>query len=257
MKIGNGEFHIGDCFDVMAGIPDGSVDMVLCDLPYGTTACKWDAVLPFDRLWAEYWRVCKPNAAVVLTAAQPFTSALVMSQINRFRYEWIWKKNMGSGFASAKFQPMRYHESALVFYRDRPLYNPQPTQRNSVASEKVCKRPVRSGARKSNHTPMMSVTRQYDPKNKGPESVLSFNSVPNGGGGKLHPTQKPVSLFEYLIRTYTHEGMTVLDNTAGSGTTAIAAENANRRWICIERDEEYAAKAIERIARHVATPTLV
>jgi len=249
--IKNGVFHIGDCFDVMAKLPDASVDMVLCDLPYGTTQNKWDSVLPLDALWREYWRIAKPNAAVVLTASQPFTSALIMGQIQHFRYEWIWKKNMGSGFAAAKYQPMRYHESVLIFYKQRPVYNPQPTARNSTASENVCKRPVRSGANKSNHTPMSTVMRQYDPKSKGPESVLSFDSVPNGGGGKLHPTQKPVDLFEYLIRTYTNEGMTVLDNTAGSGTTAIAAERSNRRWICIERDEGYAAKAIERIRAEI------
>ncbi len=246
MRIGNGEFHIGDCFDVMADIPDGSVDMVLCDLPYGTTQNKWDSVLPLDRLWAEYWRVCKPNAAVVLTAAQPFTTTLIMSEPKNFRYPLVWDKKGTTGFQLAKKQPLRRHEDVLVFYKKQPIYNPAMEQRG---------KPRKKGGSKADNG-CYGDLRSSESFNDlyYPTSILDFSNA-SKGGDKWHPTQKPVALFEHLIRTYTDEGMSVLDNTAGSGTTAIAAENANRRWICIERDEEYAAKAMERIARHVASPT--
>lgn len=246
MKLGNGEFHNGDCFDVMRAIPDASVDMVLCDLPYGTTQNKWDSVLPLDRLWAEYWRVCKPNAAVVLTAAQPFTSALVTSQFARFRYDWTWRKEKGTGHLNAKKMPMRDKEDVLVFYREQPIYNPQFGSGT----------PYKNKAGKD-HSAATSMTGSYgvytnkreDSDGKRyPKQVLEFNVVGRGG---FHPTQKPVALFEYLIRTYTNEGDLVLDNTAGSGTTAIAAENAKRRWICIERDPGYFAAATERVQKHV------
>lgn len=239
----------GDCLEMMKLIPDGSVDMVLCDLPYGTTACAWDAVIPFDQLWAEYKRVCRKGAAVVLTAAQPFTASLIMSNMKSFKYEWIWRKNTGTGFAAAKYQPMRYHESVLVFYDERPTYNPIQTVRSSEESKKRCKTPVKSGAGKSNHVPGMvsGANTQYAAETKSPESVLDFKSVPNGGGGKLHPTQKPVALMEYLIRTYTNEGDTVLDNTMGSGTTGVAAVNTGRQFIGIERDDKYFAIAQKRI----------
>lgn len=244
-KIGNGIFGVGDCFDLMAKLPDASVDMVLADLPYGTTRNKWDSVLPLDRLWAEYWRVCKPNAAVVLTAAQPFTSALVMSQMRHFKYDWIWQKSHSTGHLNANRMPMREHESVLIFARKRTAYNPQKQQKEAG---KI--RPFNKGAQTSTdcygvNNPNAQRTDAEDVAF--PKSIQKFNNAKAEGTGGIHPTQKPVALFEYLIRTYTNEGDTVLDNTAGSGTTAIAAERAGRKWICIERDEEYAAKAMERI----------
>lgn len=242
-EIGNGEFHVGDCFDVMRDLPDGSVDMILCDLPYGTTACAWDSVLPLDQLWAEYRRVTKPNAAIVLTAAQPFTSALVMSNVAWLRYEWIWRKNQGVNPMSAKHQPMRNHESILVFYRSKPTYNPQMWQSTPYGGFKS-----HSGAT-IGEVYGKGVSRHRDNPD-GTRYPLTVQDWKMEKG--LHPTQKPVALFEYMIRTYTHEGMTVLDNTAGSGTTAVAAENSGRRWICIERDEGYAAKAVARIRDHVS-----
>lgn len=244
MQIGNGTFLNGDCLELMAGLPDGSVDMVLCDLPYGTTACSWDSVIPFEPLWEQYWRVCKPNAAVVLTASQPFTSALIMSQIKAFKYEWIWRKNAGSNFAQMKQQPMKEHESVLVFAKNRFTYNPimQPRNGNGNAS-------VGYALKRESNSEVYgigAVEPKIVPELRYPSSIQLFNRERG-----LHPTQKPVALFEYLIRTYTNEGETVLDNTAGSGTTAIAAENAGRKWICMERDPDYYAAALGRVWDHV------
>jgi DNA modification methylase len=237
----------GDCLDVMAEIADGSVDLILADLPYGTTACKWDTVIPFAPLWAHYKRVIKRNGAIVLTASQPFTSALVMSNAAWFRYEWIWRKNEGTGAAWAKRQPMRYHEHVVVFYGAKPTYNPQRIARWSKASKSRYRTPVGAGRGTCNHGTLRQIGVQYDPDTKGPESVLKFRSVANGGGGKLHPTQKPVALMEYLIRTYTNAGELVLDNTMGSGTTGVACINTGRRFIGIEKDPEIFATAKARI----------
>jgi site-specific DNA-methyltransferase (adenine-specific) len=252
ITIGNGQFHVGDCLDVMRGIPDASVDMILCDLPYGTTACSWDAVIPFEAMWAQYWRVVKPSAAIVLTSSQPFTTALIASQTGRFKYELIWEKTRATGHVHAKNKPMKKHENVLIFSRgttvhatqsaSRMLYNPQgitelaetKTRKKGGATDAVM------GARPS-HKDSEQTHTGY------PTSVLKIASE----GDTFHPTQKPVALFEYLIRTYTNEGDTVLDNCAGSGTTAIAAENAKRRWICVERDQDYATKAVARIRKHV------
>lgn len=238
MRIGQGEFLLGDCFEHMATLPDASVDMVLCDLPYGTTQNKWDSVLPLDALWKEYWRVCKPNAAVVLTAAQPFTSALVMSSVATFKHDWSWGKTQPTGHLNARRQPMRNHEDVLVFGRGKLLYNAQGLQTFGKIK--------RRGSNGANFG--KSGTENFQEHTGFPRSRLEVGSVE---GDRFHPTQKPVALFEYLIRTYTDAGQVVLDNTAGSGTTAIAAENAGRKWICIERDHDYYAKAVERVRRHV------
>ena len=196
-EIGRGQFHVGDCFDVMQDVEDASVDMVLCDLPYGTTRNKSDSVLHLDQLWAEYFRIAKPNAAIVLTAAQPFTSVLVMSQLRHFKYDWTWRKEKGTGHLNAKKMPMRDKEDILVFYRDQPTYNPQFT----------CGAPYKNKAGKD-HAARTSMTGSYgsytnrreDSDGKRyPKQVLDFNVEGRGG---FHPTQKPVALFEYLIRTY-------------------------------------------------------
>ena len=242
MKIGNGDFWLGDCLELMARIPDGSVDMVLCDLPYGTTQNKWDAVIPFEPLWAHYWRVCKPNAAVVLTGAQPFTSALVMSQVQHFKYDWTWEKAQPSGHLNAKKMPLRAHEDVLVFARNQPVYNPQKTDGHPR---------VRATHHRQSSNYGTQITGQaYDSTERYPRSVQLIRGVPNSNGSKIHPTQKPVALFDYLIRTYTNPGDLVLDNCAGSGTTAIAAEQTGRRWLCIERDPGYYYGAIGRVAAH-------
>lgn len=238
-NIGNGTFHLGDCLEVMKQCPDGVVDMILCDLPYGTTQNKWDTIIPFEPLWEQYWRICKPNAAIVLTAAQPFTSALVMSQIEHFKYEWIWCKSRPVGHLNAKKMPMAAHESILVFCKDKAPYNPQ----DLVYKPRINKRTSTKGNYGDAGNENLSEYTNY------PRTTLNFDTQQKG---KIHPTQKPIELWEYLIKTYTNEGDLVLDNCAGSGTTAIAAENTNRRWVCIEQSEEYANKAVERISKHVA-----
>lgn len=227
--------HNGDCLTVMPRLAAGSVDLILCDLPYGTTQNKWDSIIPLDRLWAEYWRIAKPNAAVVLTAAQPFTSALVMSQPDAFRYEWIWEKEP-SGNLNAKRMPMPAHESVLIFSRVPPLYNPQglrPTLRKRGASDNS--RTANYGDQK--RQPYEQTVTGY------PNSILPFAKERSG----FHPTQKPVALMEYLIRTYTNPGDLVLDNCMGSGTTGVAAVNTGRRFIGIERDPGYFAIASRRV----------
>ena len=235
-EIGNGVFYTGDCFEVMESLPGRVAGMVLCDLPYGTTQNKWDSVLPLEPLWREYWRLC--SGAVVLTAAQPFTSLLVVSAIDNFKYDWVWQKPKGTGHLNAKKMPMRDKEDILVFANGTAPYNPQMTPGKTYA--------VGGGASKKDTYGDFSGKRENDGSMRYPKAVLQFATQTG-----IHPTQKPVALFEYLIRTYTNPGDTVLDNTAGSGTTAIAAENCGRKWICIERDETYAAKAIERIQAHV------
>lgn len=250
-QIGRGTFMLGDCLERMREIPDGSVDMILCDLPYGTTACKWDAVLPWGDLWSEYHRVVKDGGAIVLTAAQPFTTAMIASNMTGFCYLWVWNKRFGANFVQAKRQPLRIHEDVVVFSKNgkMPIYYPQKTKRDKPIKKGGNKQSEAIPIRQSEASAAFGATaKSYDDKH--PETIIEFNSRDEARG--LHPTQKPVALFEYLIRTYTDEGMTVLDNCAGSGTTAIAAERTGRNWICIERDETYFAKACERVEKEVS-----
>lgn len=227
----------GDCLERMAELPDASVDMILCDLPYGTTQNKWDAVLPFEPLWREYWRVAKPGAAVVLTAAQPFTSALVMSQVDRFKYQWVWVKDRKTNSLNAKIMPMAGHEDVCVFALGKARYHPQMRTREKPIAKKTG---VFTG---KGYGSVNSENYERRTDTICPDTVLYF-PVERG----LHPTQKPVALFEYLIRTYTDEGATVLDNCMGSGTTAVAAIQSGRRWIGIERDLDYFVRSAARIA---------
>lgn len=239
MEIGSGRLLLGDCLEQMATLPNASVDMILCDLPYGTTACSWDSVILFEPLWREYWRIAKPNAAIVLTASQPFTSALVMSPATAFRYGWIWEKHKPSGHLRAKLQPLRLHEDVLVFGRKTPPYFPQGT---TAIEPRVIKRTNPGGVfGKQASMPSVQTVTGY------PKTILKFPV----DHPTVHPTQKPVALFEYLIRTYTQPGETVMDNCMGSGTTAIAAERSGRRWIGIERDEGYYNTALGRIYEEV------
>jgi site-specific DNA-methyltransferase (adenine-specific) len=236
----------GDCLEVMREIPDKSVDMILCDLPYGTTACKWDSVIPFEPLWAQYERVIKDKGAIVLTASQPFTSALVMSNPKLFKYEWIWKKTRYTGNLNAKIMPLKAHESILVFGKGRTVYNPIKTL---APPEKIDKRKtindsfVKGGGAYNNSKPFIN-KRNRDDGTRYPISIQEFK---NPNNGSVHPTQKPVALFEYLIRTYTNEGEIVLDNCIGSGTTAVACINTGRSFIGIERETEYVEIANKRI----------
>ena len=243
-QIGAHTLYMGDCLELMAQIPDGSVDMVLCDLPYGTTACKWDSVIPFDPLWAHYKRVIKRNGAMVLTASQPFTSALVMSNADHYRHRWIWDKvKPGSGL-NAKKAPLRVVEDVVVFSKGPVLYFPQMTPKKRRAEQKLDSNGEAFGGAR--------VLRFHDNQGLGfPKEIVTLSNADQTG--RVHPTQKPVALMEYLIRTYTNEGETVLDNCMGSGTTGVACENTGRRFIGIERDENYFNVACSRIESAVST----
>ena len=236
-------FH-GDCLEVMKDIPNKSIDMILCDLPYGTTKCKWDTIIPFEPLWEQYKRIIKDNGAIVLFASQPFTSVLVTSNIKMFKYEWIWHKNKGGNPLNAKKIPMKQHESILVFYKKSPTYNPQLEERYGQGKDRV-KYKVQGGRFNDDRVygDVDNVVRntQYS-ELRLPQSVQFFN-VERG----LHPTQKPVRLLEYLIKTYTNENEVVLDNCMGSGSTGVACVNTNRKFIGIELDETYFNIAKERI----------
>jgi site-specific DNA-methyltransferase (adenine-specific) len=223
----------------MKRIPDGSIDMILCDLPYGTTNCQWDSVIPFEPLWAEYKRISKQGAAIVLTSAQPFTSALVLSNPKWFRYDLIWDKVKGTGFLNAKHRPMRNHEVICVFSNAKSTYNPQMSFGHN---RKVSRRG------KQHQTDVygeMNKDYTYDSTERYPRSIITIST--DTQNSSLHPTQKPVELFEYLVRTYTNPGETVLDNCMGSGTTAIACIKTGRNFIGFELDAEYCRVANERI----------
>jgi len=235
------KIYHGDCLELMKYIPDKSIDMILCDLPYGTTACKWDSIIPLEPLWAEYKRIIKKHGAIVLTASQPFASELVMSNPKGFKHEWVWDKVRPSGFQVAKYKPMQRHESILVFTSrgERVNYFPIMELRDKPKKGRV--------ASSSESSPLKYIdgkARIYTHKN--PQSIIVFPK-PNRA---VHPTQKPVALFEYLIKTYTNEGDIVLDNCIGSGTTAIACINTNRFFIGIEKEKEYVDIANKRIEEH-------
>ena len=234
--------HLGDCLDVMQGIPDGSVDMVCTDPPFGTTACKWDSVIPFEPMWAQLKRIVKPNGAIVLMASQPFTSALVMSNVKMFRYCWVWEKTMASNFAQCKKAPFKKHEDICVFFKKQPRYNPQ-MQSGKAYVDARC-----NGSRAASVGSLKTVIRSSIDNNgtRYPSSVQKFS---NGNNGNVHPTQKPVALMEYLIRTYTNLGDIVLDPFLGSGTTGVAAANTGRRFIGIEMDADYFTVAQARIQK--------
>ena len=219
----------GDCLEVMKDIEDKSIDMILCDLPYGTTACKWDTVIPFNEMWQNLNRIIKPNGAIVLFGSEPFSSALRMSNIKNYKYDWIWDKKIPSGMSYARFQPMRRSELISVFCDGKTVYNPQMTLRD---------KPIKGGGMSkgetTNNQNLKALKKTYTHKN--PTNIITFDKIRRGS---LHPTQKPVALFEYLIKTYTNEGDLVLDNCAGSGTTGIAARNLNRNYILIEKEQKY------------------
>lgn len=234
--------HCGDCLEVMKSIPDGSVDMICADLPYGITSNKWDSVIPLPELWAQYLRVCKPNAAILLTASQPFTSTVVLSRPDLFRHEWIWLKNRGSNFANTVREPMKEHESVLMFSRGKWVYNKQMQERTGSGADRV-KYDLNYRSKSENYRGFEGREGQQLPELRVPSSWQKFNTATDG----FHPTQKPVALMEYLIKTYTNEGETVLDNCMGSGTTGVAAKRLNRKFIGIELDPIYFEIAKQRI----------
>lgn len=233
------KLYKGDCLEVMKGIPEGSIDLILCDLPYGTTACRWDSIIPLDEMWKQYNRIIKEDGAIVLFCAQPFTTKLINSNIKNFRYCWYWVKNSPTGYPFAKFQPMRAVEDVAVFYKKAPKYNPQ----GLVKLEKPLIGKKKLGDQGEIFDPDGLVGKEYKTEfTNYPRNVLNFK-VQRG----LHPTQKPVPLLEYLVKTYTDEGQTVLDNCMGSGSTGVACINTNRKFIGIEKDGNYFNIAKNRI----------
>ena len=229
----------GDCLDVMKRIPDKYVDLILCDLPYGTTSCKWDTIIPFEPLWKEYKRIIKDGGAIVLFGSQPFTSALVMSNIKMFKYEWIWgKSKCGSPF-TAKYKPMAKHENILVFGKGTIKYNPEMLEgipyKRDFTPYKL-----------NNHKYGVKGTKADNKGTRFPDTVLFFQQKWRRQD-QVHPTQKPVAILEYLIKTYSNEEDVVLDNTMGSGSTGVAALNLQRKFIGIEQDEKYYDIAVKRI----------
>jgi site-specific DNA-methyltransferase (adenine-specific) len=234
----------GGCLEKMKDIPDGSVDMILCDLPYGTTSCKWDVVIPFEPLWNQYKRIIKDNGAIVLFGNQPFTTLLIASNFEGFKYCWQWDKKIPAGMSYARFRPMQQTEDIAVFTKNggRSVYYPQMIKRD---------KPITSGGtKKSESAPIAHkdplFKRTYEEKQ--PVTLIQFNKIRRGS---LHPTQKPVELCEYLIKTYTNEGNTVLDNCMGSFTTAIACLNTKRSFIGIEKDVHYFKVGKDRLEKHL------
>ena len=234
-----------DCLEVMKNFPDKSIDMILCDLPYGTTACKWDAIIPFAPLWEQYERVIKENGAICLFGSEPFSSKLRMSNLKLYKYDWIWNKKLAGNGILAKKQPLKIHEIVSVF--NSKIYYPQKTK-GKMRSK------MTSGIKTSeiNGGDGIKSCKEYQNDMYYPKSIQEFG-IGNMRVGRLHPTQKPVELLEYLIKTYTKEHDIILDNAAGSCTTAIACKNTNHRWICIEKEKKYCDISVERIKEYEKT----
>ena len=232
----------GDCLERMKEIPSGSVDMVMADPPYNITACKWDSIIPLEPMWEQLKRIIKPNGAIVMTASQPFTSVLVCSNLSWFKYDWTWRKPKGTGHLNAKKQPMRDKEDVVVFCSGQTTYNPQ-----MATGEPFGKKT--GNAQQSGVTGKHGCFRNENHGTRYPKQVLEFGVVERG---TVHPTQKPVALMEYLIKTYTNEGETVLDFTCGSGSTGVACANTGRRFIGIELDLGYFSIALDRIEKALA-----
>lgn len=254
IKITQNSVVFGDCLDVMKNIEDKSIDMILCDLPYGITVCKWDAIIPFDQLWEQYRRIIKDNGVIALTAVQPFTSLLICSNIEMFKYCWTWKKSKGSNFLHAPNMPLKVIEDICIFsfggikhknesIDTRMKYNPQGTKKGSTF---VKHNPNTSELKYHRESHSNHTTGYFYKLENYPTTLFDFKSDKG-----LHPTQKPVALFEYLIRTYTNENDLVLDNCAGSGTTAIACINTNRNYILIENNEKYYNIIKDRIKKRL------
>ena len=226
----------GDCLELMKQVPDKSIDLILCDLPYGTTKCKWDVVIPFDKLWAQYNRIIKDNGAIVLFGNEPFSSQLRLSNLKNYKYDWVWDKKRGSNFATVKIRPFNSFENIMVFYKKQPTYNPQMWK----STPYTCKQGYVGVAKQTGLYRDDVIT--VNNGDRYPLTILSFSKETG-----LHPTQKPVALLEYLIKTYTNEGDTVLDNCMGSGSTGVACKNTNREFIGMELDEKYYKVACERL----------
>lgn len=247
------QIYLGDCLELMKEIDDKSIDMILCDLPYGTTACAWDSIIPFVPLWEHYERIIKDNGAILLFGSEPFSSTLRLSNIKRYKYDWKWRKPRGSGYLNAKNKPMKDYEDIMVFSKattangskNKMIYFPQ--MREGLPYQKYQKTDPRRGyVDAGNRKPFKDVLL----KNDGFRYPVAIIEYSNNNHGSLHPTQKPVDLLEYLIKTYTLENELVLDNCSGSGSTAIAAINTNRNYICMEKDENYYKISQDRVKNY-------
>ena len=232
----------GDCLDVMESIPDGSIDMVMCDPPYGTTQNRWDSVIPLNPMWQHLKRIVKRNGAILICSQDPFTSFLITSNPKLFRYKWVWEKTHPTGHLNANRMPMKWFEEVCCFYQKLPTYNPQPRTGKGYCSRIHTGESSNFGSQREHLTPENDGT-QYRPK----DLIGPFNNNNNNGVGKLHPTQKPVALMEYMIKTYSHPGETVLDFAMGSGTTGVACANLGRSFIGIELDDTYFEIAKSRV----------
>lgn len=245
----------GDCLEVMRDIESGSVDMVLTDPPYGTTGCKWDSVIPLKPMWEQLKRIIKPNGAIVMTASQPFTTTLIASNMKMFKYCWVWEKNRGSNFGAVRFQPMKEHEDVCVFVVGKIKYYPIKEARKGSGLDRV-KYKITARTKTENYANSLhNETILNCGDLRFPSSIQKFNTA-TGKEKVKHPTQKPVALMEYLIKTYTNEGETVLDFTMGSGSTGVACKNLNRSFIGIEMDDKYFEIAKERIEATEKEPSL-
>ena len=241
------DLRLGDCLEVMKDIPDNSIDAIITDPPYGTTACKWDSVIDFELMWEQLNRIIKPNGAIVLFGAEPFSSALRMSNIKNYKYDWVWKKNRSQGFMNAKRQPLKDNEIISVFYKKQCTYNPQGLiEVNKLKTNTGTKNNTgnKENGDKTSANNSIKNKKYIQTHSNYPNRIIEFK---NTGNKQRHPTQKPLDLMEYLIKTYTNENETVLDFTMGSGSTGVAANNLNRRFIGIEMDEEYFNIAQKRI----------
>ena len=235
-----------DCMDILPLIPDKSVQLILADLPYGTTACKWDIVLPLDKLWEHYERIIKDDGAIVLTANQPFTSALIMSNLKLFRYEWIWEKSRPTGFPMAKHRPMKNHETIVVFSKSPATYTPSGFMNYYPQGVEECDRVIkRTNKHKTTTNGGNLGTEIHSTQTGFPKTILKIKNT--NRDSKNHPTEKPLELMKYLVRTYSREGDIVLDNTMGSGTTCLGAKELNRSFIGIEKEVKYYELAVGRV----------
>jgi site-specific DNA-methyltransferase (adenine-specific) len=251
MSEGKKEILLGDCLELMKDIPDGSIDMILADLPYGTTACKWDSIIPLEPLWKQYKRIIKDNGAIVLTAREPFTSKLVISNLKGYKHKWIWNKKQSGSFANAKFMPLQIEEDILVFTKNGEKVNYYPQMRKGKMRKK-------GGSKKQIETMSKFIQPEFFKYSDDYYPVNILEDYPNcsNKAKNEHPTQKPVALFEYLIKTYTNENDLVLDNTAGSGTTAIACLKTNRQFIVMEKEQKYYDIILKRVADFSKQQTL-
>jgi len=238
-RVSGSTFVNADCFDVFPFIEDKSIDAIICDLPYGTTACKWDSILPFEKLWEHYNRVIKDNGVIILFGREPFSSKVRLSNEFNYRYDWIWEKSKATNFLFAKQMPLIAHEDIMIFYKKLPTYNPQKTKGKPYNKGFEKRNEIEAVGKIGNGNLIINESGERNPR-----SVIYFRTAESEG--KLHPTQKPIELIEYLIKTYTNEGDMVLDNTMGSGTTNLACIKLNRKSIGIEKEKQYYDVAVRR-----------